>query len=95
MSPNADSTCMVKRGQATAFRSVLETAATSGDRDLVTTGLVLSRGIDLDIAGGKMYYTSPAATSDPIEGTRIQRANLDGSGIRQGFSGLCQHRILR
>ena len=42
--------------------------------DLVTTGLVLATGIDLDLSDGKMYWTDTVLN-------KIQRANLDGSSI--------------
>ena len=42
--------------------------------DLVTTGLVLATGIDLDLSDGKVYWTDAIAN-------KIQRANLDGSSI--------------
>ena len=44
--------------------------------DLVTdtSGLIYPKGIALDLSSGKMYWTD--------SGTRkIQRANLDGSGV--------------
>ena len=44
----------------------------SNVQDLVTTGLWGPRGIALDIAGGKMYWT---------DFNKIQRANLDGSNV--------------
>ena len=58
-----------------------ETDNGTGDADLIN-------GIDLDVAGGKMYFTSYC--SDPVAGwcdklgygsSRIQRANLDGSNV--------------
>ena len=42
--------------------------------DLVTAGLLNPQSIELDVAGGRMYWTD--------SGTRkIRRANLDGSGV--------------
>ena len=38
--------------------------------------------IALDVAGGKMYWTDPNR-DDPKEEAKIQRANLDGSGVRK------------
>lgn len=47
----------------------------SSVEDLVTTGLDLTRGIDLDIEGGKMYWADRGTD-------KLQRANLaDGSQI--------------
>ena len=43
----------------------------SGVEDLVTSGLDIPRGIALDLAGGKMYWTDWGTE-------KIQRANLDG-----------------
>ena len=42
--------------------------------DLVTTGLDWPRDIALDVTGGKMYWTDGNAD-------KIQRSNLDGSGV--------------
>ena len=64
---------------------------TSGVETLVTTGLVTPRGIALDVAGGKMYWTDSVVDAD-----KIQRSNLDGSvdgsleGIRS--SGKCSEK---
>ena len=44
----------------------------SGVEDLVTSGLGSPRGIALDVAGGKMYWTDWGTE-------KIQRANLDGT----------------
>ena len=44
--------------------------------DLVTQGLGTLKGIALDVAGGKMYWTNWK-----WQANRIQRANLDGSNI--------------
>ena len=53
----------------------------SNVEDLVTQGLEDPRGIALDVAGGKMYWTD--------EGTeKIQRANLDGSNVEDLVTGL-------
>ncbi len=46
----------------------------SAVEDLVTSGLALPRGIALDVAGGKMYWTDSATS-------KVQRANLDGSAV--------------
>ena len=46
----------------------------SNVEDLVTTGILETQGIDLDLAAGKMYWTD--------QGTyKIQRANLDGTVV--------------
>merc|ERR1719274_348667 len=50
----------------------------SGVEDLVTSGLGSPRGIALDLAGGKMYWTDIR---------KIQRANLDGSGVEDLVTG--------
>ena len=52
----------------------------SGTEDLVTTGFWEPRGIALDVAGGKMYWTHSRA--------KIQRSNLDGSGVEDLITGL-------
>ena len=46
----------------------------SNVEDLVTTGLGDPKGIALDVAGGKMYWTH-------LDSDKIQRANLDGSNV--------------
>ena len=45
-------------------------------QDIISTGLVYPRGIALDLAGGKLYWTY-AETGN----AKVQRANLDGSNI--------------
>lgn len=42
--------------------------------DLVTQGLIVPRGLALDVSRGKMYWTDGVAV-------KIQRANLDGKGV--------------
>ena len=52
----------------------------SSVEDLVTSGLSSPRGIALDVAGGKMYWT---------DWDKIQRSNLDGSDVEDlGTTGL-------
>ncbi len=46
----------------------------SGIEDLITTGLIDPRGIALDVAGGKMYWTDTGTH-------KIQRANLGGTAV--------------
>ncbi len=53
----------------------------SNVEDLVTTGLLETEGIDLDVAAGKMYWTD--------QGTdKVQRANLDGTVVEDLVDGL-------
>ncbi len=52
----------------------------SGVEDLVTTGFWEPKGIALDVAGGKMYWTHSRA--------KIQRSNLDGSDVEDLSTGL-------
>ena len=47
----------------------------SNVQDLITQGLIGPRGIALDVAGGKMYWTDN-------DTDKIQRANLDGSNVQ-------------
>ncbi len=53
-------------------------------QDLVTSGLSEPAGLALDPGAGKMYWTDPGTG-------KIQRANLDGSGVEDlvtsGLSG--------
>ena len=44
--------------------------------DLVGSGLDLPGGLALDLRGGKMYWTDRGTA-------KIQRANLDGSGVEE------------
>jgi len=46
--------------------------------EVLVSGGSAFRGIALDVAGGKMYWTS----SNLTEGGRIRRANLDGSNVQ-------------
>ncbi|MEE3370828.1 MAG: DUF5050 domain-containing protein, partial [Planctomycetota bacterium] len=50
--------------------------------DLVT-GIHAPFGIDLDVAGGKMYWTS--GTTNAQGNDKVQRANLDGSSVETLF----------
>ena len=43
-----------------------------------------ARGISLDVAGGKMYWTEPSGR----QASQIQRANLDGSNFENLITGL-------
>jgi hypothetical protein len=45
---------------------------------VVVSGGSSFRGIAVDAAGGKLYWTS----SNLVEGAKIRRANLDGSGVQ-------------
>ena len=56
----------------------------TGFEELVT-GLGAPAFFDLDVAGGKMYWSSFANFPD---GDRIQRANLDGSDLEDLLTGL-------
>ena len=51
--------------------------------DLVTNGLRDLNGIALDVSGGKLYWADAGrANTEGITGTgKIQRSNLDGSGV--------------
>ena len=49
--------------------------------DLVTAGLVYPSGIALDLSRGQMYWTDFGTQ-------KIQRANLDGSGVEDLVTGL-------
>ncbi len=55
----------------------------SGVEDLVTTGLGSPYGIALDVSGGRMYWTDTGRERYQTDsGTeKIQRSNLDGSGV--------------
>jgi hypothetical protein len=46
--------------------------------EVLVSGGSAFRGIALDLAGGKMYWTS----SNLVEGSKIRRANLDGSNVQ-------------
>ena len=53
--------------------------------ETLVTGLDTPRGIALDVAGGKMYWTDYELFGD--DSGKIQRANLDGSNIETLVSG--------
>ena len=71
---------LMESGTAKIQRSNLDG---SGVETLVTTGLGTPKGIALDVAGGKMYWTDSGREMYRMEsGTeKIQRSNLDGSGV--------------
>jgi low-density lipoprotein receptor class B len=48
----------------------------SNSVDLVTTNVATPAGIELDVGGGKMYWTDTGSTVD-----QIKRADLDGSNV--------------
>ena len=53
----------------------------SNVEDLVTTGLIETEGIDLDVIAGKMYWTDHGTD-------KVQRANLDGTVVEDLVDGL-------
>jgi hypothetical protein len=67
-------------GQQGIFRSRLDG---SDVETLVTSGLIAPSGLALHVAGGKMYWTD-------LETGKIQRANLDGSGVEDLVTGLSE-----
>ena len=52
----------------------------SGGEVLALLGMRGALAIALDVAGGKIYWTAPNR-DDPKEEAKIQRANLDGTGV--------------
>ncbi len=61
-----------------------ETADSRTDIEDLVTGLSAPWGIALDVEGGKMYWTHVP----PSDTRKIQRANLDGSGVEDLVTGL-------